>query len=111
MSIINFLELKEKLEIQKYVNPENLDKKNHIFFSGSPRKHPYERTRVILIADPFSENTFFYEFNIEDIAFAEELPNISNLKGDSVSMVRIWVKKKSLALQCIPFIVDTLTCG
>jgi hypothetical protein len=24
-----------------------------------------------------SENTFFYEFNIEDIAFAEELPNIS----------------------------------
>jgi hypothetical protein len=36
MSIINFLELKEKLEIQKYVNPENLDKKNHIFFSGQP---------------------------------------------------------------------------
>jgi hypothetical protein len=32
MSIINFLELKEKLKIQKYVNPENLDKKNHIFF-------------------------------------------------------------------------------
>jgi hypothetical protein len=111
MSIINFLELKEKLEIQKYVKPETLDKKNHISFSGSPRKHPYERTRIILIADPFSENTFFYEFNIEDITFAEELPNISNLKGDSVSMVRIWVRKKSIALQCTPFIVDTLTHG
>jgi hypothetical protein len=97
MSIINFLELKEKLEIQKYVKPENLDKKNNISFSGSPRKHPYERTRIILIADPFSENTFFYEFNIENITFAEEFPNISNLKGDSVSMVRIWVRKKSIA--------------
>ncbi|MCF6248355.1 MAG: hypothetical protein L3J69_13500 [Desulfobacula sp.] len=64
MYIINFLELKEKLEIQKYVNLESLDKKNHVPFSGSPRKHPYEQTRVILIADPFSENTFFYEFNI-----------------------------------------------
>ncbi|MEN8211118.1 MAG: inorganic pyrophosphatase Ppa [Thermodesulfobacteriota bacterium] len=109
MSIINFIELKEKLEIQKYTKHETLDKKNFIFFAGSPRKHPYEQTRVVLIADPFSENTFFYEFNIEDIAFAEELPNISNLKGDSVPMVRIWVKKKSVGLQCTPFIVDTLT--
>ncbi|RLC06026.1 MAG: inorganic pyrophosphatase Ppa [Deltaproteobacteria bacterium] len=109
MSIINFLELKEKLEIQKYVKPQTLDKKNHIFFSGSPRKHPYEQTRIILITDPLSENTFFYEFNIEDVAFAEELPSISNLKGDSVSMVRIWVKKRSIGLQCTPFIVDTLT--
>ncbi len=39
------------------------------------------------------------DYKVKDIAFAEELPNISNLKGDSVSMVRIWVKKKSLALQ------------
>ena len=108
MSIINFLEFKEKLEIQKYVQPENLDQNAHVFFSGSPRKHPYERTRVILIADPFSENTFFYEFNIEDIAFAEELASISNLKGDSVPMVRLWVRKKSIGLQCTPFIVDTL---
>ncbi len=109
MSIVNFLELKEKLEIQEYVKPKDLDKKNHIPFSGSPRKHPYEQTRVVLVADPFSENTFFYEFNIKDIAFAEKLSSISNLKGESVSMVRIWVKKRSIALQYTPFIVDTLT--
>lgn len=108
MYITNFLELKEKLEIQKYVNTENLDKSNCISFSGSPRKHPYEQTRVILISDPFSEHTFFYEFNIKDIVFTEELSSISNLKGDSVTMVRIWVKKNSIALQCTPFVVDTL---
>ncbi|MFH2059777.1 MAG: inorganic pyrophosphatase Ppa [Pseudomonadota bacterium] len=108
MFIVNFLELKEKFEIQKYVKPGILDQKNHISFSGSPRKHPNEPTRVILIVDPFSEHTFFYEFNIEDIAFVQELPSISNLMGESVSMVRVWVRKKSIAIQCTPFVVDKL---
>lgn len=108
MSIVNFLELKEKFEIQKYTKTQDLDKKNHIPFSGSPRKHPYENNRVMLIADPFSENTFFYEFNLDDITYAEKLPSISNLKGESVSMARIWVRKKSVAIRSIPFIVESL---
>lgn len=108
MSIVNFLKLKEKLEISTVVTPVNLDKKNHIPFSGSPRKHPCEESRMILIADPFSDVTFFYEFNIEDIVFVEELPNIISINGESIPMVRVWVKKKSIALKCAPFIVDTL---
>jgi hypothetical protein len=107
MPIDNFFRLKERLELKKYVKSDNVDKKHYIPFSGSPRKHPYEQTRVILIVDPFSENTFFYEFNIEDIAMVEELPSIANLKGDSVSIVRLWVKKQTIALQCTPFIVDS----
>lgn len=108
MSIVHFLELKDKVEIQKYVKPADTDKKQCISFSGSPRKHPHDPARVILIADPFSENTFFYEFNIEDIMLVEEMPSISNLEGDSVSIVRVWVKKKSIALRCTPFIVDRI---
>lgn len=108
MSIVNFLRLKEKLEISKFVKPESVDKKNYVPFSGSPRKHPCEEARVILIADPFSEVTFYYEFNIQDIAFVEELVNITNINGESMPMVRVWVKKKSIALRCAPFVVDTL---
>ncbi len=108
MPIDNFLKLKERLELKKYVKSDNIDKNRYIPFSGSPRKHPYEQTRVILIVDPFSENTFFYEFNIEDIAFVDELSSIANLKGDSVSIVRLWVKRQTIALQCTPFIVDSL---
>ena len=108
MSIVNFLKLKEKCEISTVVTPANLDKKNHVPFSGSPRKHPYEDRRVILIADPFSDVTYFYEFNIDDIVFVEELPNITSIKGESIPMVRVWVKKKSIALRCAPFIVDNL---
>ena len=111
MSMINFFELKEKFEIQAYRNIKNLDKDIHIPFSGSPRKHPYDKARVILIADPFTDDTFYYEFRVEDIACAEELSNITNLKGESIPMVRIWVKKQSVAIQCTPFIVDTIKNG
>ncbi|MBU1341913.1 MAG: inorganic pyrophosphatase Ppa [Proteobacteria bacterium] len=108
MSIINFIELKEKFEIQAYRNIKNLDRNTHIPFSGSPRKHPYDKSRVILVADPFTENTFFYEFKVKDITCAEELTNITNLEGKSVPMVRIWVKKQSIAIQCTPFIVESI---
>jgi inorganic pyrophosphatase len=108
MSIINFLELKEKFEIQVYRNIKNLDRNAHIPFSGSPRKHPHDKNRVILVADPFTDNTFYYEFRIKDIACAEELSSITTLKGDSVPMTRIWVKKQSVAIQSTPFIVDSL---
>lgn len=108
MTINKFLELKDKLELQRYVRPVDIDKKACVSFYGSPKKHPYEKKRVVLVADPFSEYTFYYEFNIEDILSVEEQSNITNFNGDSVSMVRIWVKKKSIALRCTPFIVDTI---
>jgi len=108
MSIINFLELKENLEIQAYEKVKTLDKTIHVPYSGSPRKHPHDKTRFILVADPFTDNTFYYEFQIKDVACAEELPSMTSLKGESIHMVRIWVKKKSIAIHSTPFIVDTI---
>ncbi|MBT3388548.1 MAG: inorganic pyrophosphatase Ppa, partial [Desulfobacula sp.] len=49
-----------------------------------------------------------YEFRGEDITCAEELASITNINGESIPMVRIWVKKQSIAVQCTPFIVDTI---
>lgn len=109
MNIDKFLEIKDKLELQKFVRNVETDKKNCISFYGSPRKHPYEKSRIVLVADPFSKHTFYYEFNIKDILSVDEQPSISNLNGDSVSMVRVWVKKRSVGIQCTPFIVDDIT--
>lgn len=108
MSISSYLKLKGKFELQQYVRSENIDKKAYISFYGSPKKHPHEQNRVILIADPFSHHTFYYEFNVEDIASVQEMPNISTLEGDAIPMVRIWVKKGSVAMRCTPFIVDSI---
>lgn len=108
MTIDNFLELKDGLELRKFVRSLDFDKKSSCSFYGSPRKHPYDKNLVILVTDPFSEHTFYYEFNIQDILSIEEQPNITNLEGESVSMVRLWVKKNSIGLQCTPFIVGSI---
>jgi inorganic pyrophosphatase len=106
---VNSLDTIEKFEIQTYRKAGGMDKKNHVPFSGSPRKHPWDPEKIILIVDPFTANTFYYEFKIKDIGFAEELASMTNIDGDSVSMARIWVKKQSVAIQCSPFRVDAIS--
>ena len=98
----------ETFEIAAFKRPENLKQlsKTHVAFSGTPRKHPHDPFKVILIVDPYCANTFYYEFNTEDIAFVEELPNLVNIDEDVIIMVRIWVRKRSVAVRCTPFRVD-----
>ncbi len=105
---LSILEPIEKFEIQAYKKSSQMDKKNHVPFSGSPRKHPWDPEKIILIVDPFTPNTFYYEFKIKDIGFAEELASMTNIEGESVGMARIWVKKKSVAIQSTPFVVEDI---
>jgi len=108
MPISNYLQENRKFEIQAYERPKSfrLLKEDHVAFSGAPRKHPFDPDKVILVADPFSANTFYYEFNAEDIAFAEELPSLVNLEGKSITMIRLWIKKGSIGVQSTPFVVE-----
>ena len=97
-----------KFQIQAYKKPKDIHlmRKTHVSFSGSPKKHPYDPQRVILVVDPFSTNNLFYEFTKEDISYIEELPNIGNQEGETITMVRVWVKKMSVGIRCSPFIVE-----
>ncbi|MBI9085139.1 MAG: inorganic pyrophosphatase Ppa [Desulfobacterales bacterium] len=97
-----------KFEIQAYRPPRDRQalRKTHIPFGGSAFKQSQDSKKVILIPDPYSSHTFYYEFRVEDIAFAEELPSIVNSDEDIISMTRIWVKKGSMGLRCTPFRVE-----
>ncbi len=108
MVIANFLKTAEKFEIQAYKRPKDhkVLRNTHVAFSGSPQKHPFDAHRVILVTDPYSTNTIFYEFMKKDISYVEELPNLVGLDGDTVMVVRIWVKKRSIAVRSSAFIVD-----
>ncbi len=99
------------LEIETLKRPRNIErlKETHVAFSGAPRKHWYDAAKVILVADPFSRATFYYEFRIDDIALVQEMPNLVTLDNEVIPMVRVWVKKRSIALRCTPFIVDETT--
>ena len=108
MPLSNFPQETKEFELQVYQRPkdEQLLRNTHVPFSGAPQKHPYDHDKVILVTDPYSTNTYYYEFKTEDISFVEELTNIVNMDGEVVPMARVWVKKKSIAVRCSPFVVE-----
>jgi inorganic pyrophosphatase len=110
MTTTKHLNASEKFEIQTYEPPTDIPTlmRTHVAFSGSPRKNPNNPEKIILLGDPFSTNTFYYEFNTEDISYAEELPSLTSPAGETISMVRIWVKKMSIGIRSFPFwVADT----
>lgn len=108
---LKLLQETKKFEIQLYKRPKELRKlkETHVAFSGSPGKHSHLPEKIILVADPYSSNTHYYEFNIDDISFAEELPSIVNIDGETVPMARIWVRKSSIGVRATPFRVEDTT--
>jgi inorganic pyrophosphatase len=110
MTIKKFLEKTKKFELEAYKKfPDLL--LDHVPFTGSPQKHPYDKEKIILITDPFSTNTFYYEFNIEDIEGTEKLPSLVTLEGETVSMLSLWVRKGSIGVKAIPFVVEDIRKG
>ncbi|MDA3849908.1 MAG: hypothetical protein PF447_01410 [Spirochaetaceae bacterium] len=62
-------------------------------YKGNPRRHPYDKSKIILIPDPESEKKLFLEFLLSDIAHIEELPNMTSDDGISLTQITLWVKK------------------
>lgn len=111
MPLSNFPQEVIPFEIQSYKKPKSVKdlRKTHVPFSGAPHKHPFAPGKVILVVDPYSSNTMYYEFNADDISYVEELPSLVNMDEEVVIMARVWVKKISVGVRSIPFIVgDTL---
>ncbi len=108
MTLPIFLQKGQKLDVEAYKKPKDWKSlsKTHVPFTGSPRKHPYDQNRVVLVADPFSTNTFYYDFKTRDIDYIEELASIVTIEGDTVNMARIWIRKKAVGVRCTPFIVE-----
>lgn len=99
-------------QLQAYRKPKDIRalRLENVSFAGSPRKHPYDPEKIILVADPYSANTCYYEFTKNDIAFVEELPSVVDMDGTTLTMIRMWVRKGSIAVRHTPFIAgDTRT--
>jgi len=104
-----FLQKADLLEIEKYQEPKDMlaMARTHVPFSGSLQKHPHDQQKVILIPDPYSTQMIYFEFRQEDIHYLEKLHGIISLRGETIKITRIWVKKQSLAVRCAPFLVTS----
>lgn len=97
------------LEISKNYNIDrmrnlNYDKEYHSF-EGSPKRHPTNENILILILNPFDEDKMFYEFYLESISAIEEIGTVTSENNNSAYLVRIWVKKGTVAVRSETFIV------
>ena len=106
MAIRKYLEAQPLHDLAKYDVHIDLEKEA-VAFTAAPRKHPYDEKKILLVMDPFSSETMFYEFNIDDIVQVESMPSVGTESGLNLKMARIWIKKGSLGMRYEPFEVDT----
>lgn len=107
MSVTKYLETAPLLEIIKYKQKVEDYPKDSVPFTGTPRQHPYDSDKLLLMVDPFSEKNIFYEFKISDILHAEEMSNLGTESGKSLNRVKLWIRKGSFGLKYEPFKVGS----
>jgi len=94
------------IEIQKSGRRDDYLRRG-VAFLGAPRKHPYDPEKIILVVNPFSRETDFYELRLQDILHVEERSNLVSEDGESVQIAEIWVLRGGLAVKFEPFVVGT----
>lgn len=72
-------------------------------FVGTPRKHPTDETRLILVTQVLENQRVFLEFKKEDIRYVDEGQTVINSHGESIQLVSVWVKKNSIGIELKPF--------
>ncbi len=105
MSILKYIDTQPLHTITKYKSKIDF-RTCAVSFVGSARKHPYDQEKLLLVSDPFTSHTIFYEFRIKDIVHYDDLPGIATDSGENLMMIKLWINKGSLGLRYEPFEVD-----
>jgi inorganic pyrophosphatase len=103
MDIFHLLESLPVYELAKRVDTPP---PNAVPFSGHPRKHPVEKHKLLLINDPMGENPSVVEFILNDIVYIEDLHALITESGESLRLVKLWIRKGSRGVILEPFVVD-----
>ncbi len=102
MSIRKYLESQPIFQMETY-DMRKERTRDSVVFIGSPRKHPYDAEKMLLIIDPTEKTVHFYEFLIQDIVYYEADRNNVTEDGRTIPMARIWVPKGALGIEYRPF--------
>jgi len=80
--------------------------KDGVAFTGYPQQHPTDKNKLILVYDPMGESPAVLEFKIDDVLFAEDLPQAVTEKGEGIPLVKLWVRRGAHGMLLEPFEVD-----
>ncbi len=104
MPRMKYLKELETLEITKFDMSQKY-RDEGVLFTGTPRKHPYDRDKIVLVEFPFTAESIFYEFKIGDILHVEDRPVFATEHGETLKIVNIWIKKGTVGLRFQAFFV------
>ena len=103
MNNINYLEMLPLSSITKYAKGHPND---GVPFTGYPRAHPSDKTKLILVNDPLGNEPAVLEFNLDDILFVEDIPSAVTESGEGVPLIKLWVKRGAVGIILEPFEVN-----
>jgi hypothetical protein len=113
MSIREYLESTPFFDLVKYGEHDALDA---VAFIGTPRKHPYDSEKCILLTARLAEHprdseATIIEFRMSDVMAIEELPSPVDEKGSARSLAKLWVRRGAIAIRYEPFEVADKPLG
>ena len=99
METINYLDLIPGSKIAKF-SKKQVD---GVWFTGYPRAHPTEKSKIILVNDPLGIEPAVLEFCLDDIIYAEEMPSAVTEHGEGVPLIKLWIKHGAIGMILQPF--------
>ena len=105
MATSNYLTAVPLSEITRYRSGEDY-RREGVAYRGVVRKHPYDRTKLLLITSPFDDLSRFYEFRLTDVLHAEEDKCVTSESGESVEIMEVWIRRGSVAIALTAFEVQ-----
>jgi hypothetical protein len=96
----------EHLPLNKIAKYPGGPPKNGIPFTGYPKQHPTEKSKIILVYDPLGEAPTILEFKIDDILYIEDVPQAVTEQGEGVPMTKLWIRRGAHGMLLEPFEVD-----
>ena len=103
MNSMNYLEMLPLSSIAKYAKGHP---KDGVSFSGYPRAHPSDKSKLILVNDPLGNEPAVLEFKLDDIIFVEEVPSAVTEAGEGVPLVKLWIQRGAVGVILEPFEVN-----
>lgn len=95
-----YLELLPISSITKYAKGHPND---GVPFTGFPRTHPSDKSKLIIVNDPLGKEPTVLEFRLEDVLFVEEVPSAVTEAGEGVPMVKLWIQRGAVGVKLEPF--------
>ena len=103
MNNINYLEMLPLSSITKYTKGQPDE---GVPFSGYPRVHPSDKTKLILVYDPLGSEPIVLEFKLDDILYVEDIQSAVTEAGEGIPLVNLWIKRGAVGVILEPFEVN-----